>query len=728
MPKKLKVAVVMAGGWSLGAFTGGAVWELVRQLHANRERDQYDRCEIDVLAGAGAGALVAAALLRTLANPEGFAVAAAIARVGEAQRAAWLEGVDFTRLMRNIEVRKPSLLDRGAIDSLATELLSWPAGQQANPVLLGDRVLLGMTLLNFNGVPIRSSNTPALTDTLHTTLFRDYRTFCFDFGNSNTAPLPRWRHVAGERVHSADAWREIAATAVASGAFPIAFEPVVLQRYREEYGHLWPDELAERDEFPFTYGDGGTFNHMPMREAMDLISVQDANEPPGSFERVLIFIDPNLSGSKHAFGLKFHLPYMVDRDLAPFDRHDVVPADPAAHLVAITNRFGVLARHQSSFEDFVAAAKVNARHGWRAELRAIVTELTEQLEHNGDAGAFAQRVEDRLDCVLRQARELAHPASPEVDTQSAIARVAFEQTGEPVAPARLTDANRLAFALMALIDQVANLRGKEPVRVIVVGPTEYRPPDGSPNIAVKLAGDFFVNFGGFFDARFRVHDFDAGRALAGSALAASTPLLADPNDRPAYTPWSDRAPSLEAVPAARDRFVRRIAGLTRQLLEYKIGYLGVTQAIAIVAHYVTPKLVRDTGPGRRMAIVRIEVTPAARDLDFYLAGSASGDRGGDARRVGDVVVLHTVLHYSDTEILGPHVSASPPGWVVRLAARGKRTRDPFIEIPLPHPDVLRANADCGLPIHRIRVDWEARTMSAWSEEDALKEWPGGYEV
>jgi hypothetical protein len=98
----------MGGGWSLGAFTGGAAWELVRQLHGNRDRDTYDRCEIDVLCGTGAGALTAAVLLRALSNPEGFSHAGAVARLGEAQRAAWLEGVDFTRLLRRIDIQKAS--------------------------------------------------------------------------------------------------------------------------------------------------------------------------------------------------------------------------------------------------------------------------------------------------------------------------------------------------------------------------------------------------------------------------------------------------------------------------------------------------------------------------------------------------------------------------------------------------------------------------------------------
>jgi hypothetical protein len=278
---------------------------------------------------------------------------------------------------------------------------------------------------------------------------------------------------------------------------------------------------------------------------------------------------------------------------------------------------------------------------------------------------------------------------------------------------------------MALIDQVADLRGKGPVRVLVVAPTELRGEAGEAPVPVKLAGDFFANFGGFFDARFRVHDFEAGRALAASALAAEL-YLADPADRPVYRPWTDRPPSLEAVPAARDRFVRRIAELTRQLLEYKIGYLGVSQAISIVAHYVAPRLVRDTGPERRTAIVRIEVEAAEPDVDFYLAGPRNADRGGDVRRVDELLVLHTVLHYSDVDVIGPHVIALPTGAAIRVAERRNGKRGGFIDIPLPGPAGLHAHADSGLPIHRIRVDWSTRTTSGWTQQDALLEWPGGY--
>ncbi|MGH7577280.1 MAG: hypothetical protein ACREM1_19390, partial [Longimicrobiales bacterium] len=154
------------------------------------------------------------------------------------------------------------------------------------------------------------------------------------------------------------------------------------------------------------------------------------------------------------------------------------------------------------------------------------------------------------------------------------------------------------------------------------------------------------------------------------------------------------------------------------------GYMGVTQAISIVAQYVAPRLVRDSGPARRPAIVRVEVAPGSDDTTFHLAGNARNERGGNARRLADLVVLHTVLHYSDSEIVGPHVLESPGGPKLRLIARRHRERDPFLDLALPPPIVFQTNANSGLPIHSIRVDWPNRSVSAWMEEDALRQWPG----
>ena len=57
MGRKLKLAFAMGGGASLGAFSGGAIAEVVRQLHTNLDGSRYDAVEIDVLSGASAGGI-----------------------------------------------------------------------------------------------------------------------------------------------------------------------------------------------------------------------------------------------------------------------------------------------------------------------------------------------------------------------------------------------------------------------------------------------------------------------------------------------------------------------------------------------------------------------------------------------------------------------------------------------------------------------------------------------
>src|SRR5690606_6769724 len=95
--------------------------------------------------------------------------------------------------------------------------------------------------------------------------------------------------LAGQRL-----WRKIAATTIASGAFPLAFEPVVLERDAWEYGPLWPKSFAsaERETFPFTFADGGVFNNEPVREAFRMAAFLDAHDDPATFDRLIVFVDP----------------------------------------------------------------------------------------------------------------------------------------------------------------------------------------------------------------------------------------------------------------------------------------------------------------------------------------------------------------------------------------------------------------------------------------------------
>ncbi len=152
------------------------------------------------------------------------------------------------------------------------------------------------------------------------------------------------------QLHEAETWSVIAATCLACAAFPFAFEPVVLKRYKYEYKiaeldpepdesneivfeadfethhfkdkiptfqssyttkynrqieqsvpwttRIKPDETdspAEGDEFfHFSYIDGGTLNNEPIREAFRMANYLDVRDstPSFAYDRIVIFVDP----------------------------------------------------------------------------------------------------------------------------------------------------------------------------------------------------------------------------------------------------------------------------------------------------------------------------------------------------------------------------------------------------------------------------------------------------
>src|SRR5690606_23657843 len=108
-------------------------------------------------------------------------------------------------------------------------------------------------------------------------------------------------------------WAKLAATALASGAFPFAFSPVVLKRRVYEFGPLWPKALrdAKIDEYPFTYVDGGMFNNEPIREAFRLAAFIDALDPGDHFDRRILFVDPNVRLPEDEFRVPVHRAFFL---------------------------------------------------------------------------------------------------------------------------------------------------------------------------------------------------------------------------------------------------------------------------------------------------------------------------------------------------------------------------------------------------------------------------------
>jgi len=729
--RTLKVALVVGGGVSLGSFNGGALAEIVRQLSSNLNRDRWQEAKIDVLFGASAGGMTLGLLVRALTDPGNVDVPTAVNRVRKFQEAAWVTGIDVRNLISNPAAELAGIMDRRAIDELASRLMAWPAGQAPCPILLARRVCLGITLLNYNGIPIRASEVPALSDAMSTTLYRDYRVFCLDFKKVAARPPSRWKWYESDEVNQPDAWKEITATAIAGGAFPLAFEPVVIERSKEEYGPLWPRELRDRAAFPFTFGDGGTFNNEPLREAMQIIGFMDAREKTDSYDRVLLYIDPNLTGTSHDFSLSFHVPFEVNPDFGPFDKGDVVPAEAGAKILRIAGRFVGSVLGQAAFQDFLEAEKINNRLAWRNTLREFLTKIVGPV-----SPTRAQEAMTLLQNVLTEKRAGSITPATSLAVDEELNRVSREETGQKTGTESLSPRDQLLYCLFSLIDQVAALRGKETVNVIAIGPTAFQPKGNGQAVRVELAGNFLGNFGGFFDPAFRRYDFAAGEAMAGSALATTeigdtgqeVPLLKNSNDRPDYQKWPGNDPTFDNLPQNKKAaFTDRIGKVLKQIVHNQVPIVVVRDLLGALAKYFLRKrivgLAGGAASGEAMAWVRLKIVPADPAGDeFYLVGQEKGDDTAYAKAGSDgMAELDTLVFFStvNTTLSGPHVVRRNDRYVLELAERRVLWKDDRLEVTLPDFARLATGDKLGLAVHTAQIQWLSRSQGAWQTDEAL---------
>lgn len=378
MKTTLRLGFAMGGGVSLGTFCGEALTQAIKLLLVygqDRNQQFYDRVEIDVFSGASAGALSLCAMLRSLAegNPElqdksrgmlQTEFGAALTRLSKEQMAdlvaaqiaqfkqeeLWSKEIKLEKLLDvggdGVLRRRASILDRSAVDRIAHDhIVRWPDNQAAFTArrLLGDRVLYACTLSNLTPVLAdATSSLPGaevgyvgLADGLRSHSHRDLRVFDLHFvreqkPNDDEHP-ERWcrYHNAAEKegkigdLREERSWAKIAATAIASGAFPGAFEPVVLRRRAYEFGRkLWcatfgikPADYDPAAEYSFSYADGGMFNNEPIREAFRLASFMDGHTPmdgQNQVERLIVFVDPFVSDATPGFNLGVHRQWALE--------------------------------------------------------------------------------------------------------------------------------------------------------------------------------------------------------------------------------------------------------------------------------------------------------------------------------------------------------------------------------------------------------------------------------
>ncbi len=515
-----KIALVLGGGVSLGAYTGGAVSEILRALTNNNQQPGGSPTRIHVITGTSAGALNAALAARFLTvNQELLPWI----------RSAWVDAADAAHLLNPNRSNRSAWLDDVAIEELTRALITAePATDDAYSSAAGDPLRVGVTLANLKGVrydipygflnvPDRSFGTRLYDDSLVVELTRNAR--------------------AGSPV-----WETLRQAALASSAFPFAFPVRSLTRSAADYpGATLP---GVDDDLTMSYSDGGLFDTAPLGLAKRMV---ERNADFRSDDWRYILVEPTLRSSSASESTSFTDAPRATLDLA---------ADLTRAVLG-----------QGAAQDWVRANRVNARLEILSALVDRLPELNDRL-HDPEEVGLGRRIGELAERVAEMQvaldPDLAARAGGGADAADAyldehLRRIESDDryTGALAEADSRPGRSRLA-KLIFLLESASGVCGKDILKLYLVAPAT----------SGELSGDFLGNFGGFLNREWRANDFRAGRRDARRLLEESLSDIVsyDPSGDEDYQ-VNDIEPTWDSIPmSARRQFTSALEAEVEQTL------------------------------------------------------------------------------------------------------------------------------------------------------------------
>jgi predicted acylesterase/phospholipase RssA len=482
-----KLAITIAGAVSLGSYEAGVAFEVLdaiaqHNLWAEQNSLPEERIEIDVLTGASAGGMTVAIIAQRLL----FDGPAMSLPYDNPLFNAWVTDIDITKLL----ARGPDELPTHSVfssDCVVAISQAWLTARysvspipppQPHPALpLDGNLQLGLALSNLNGVdyfrPTRSGGTFVYTD------HQDQHLFSMDKASSDRPDL----------------WETIRSTAVACGAFPVAFRVQDLYRNILDYPSGWLDRnlWAGAPSRYFTYTDGGVLENEPLGMAKNLVDMLPGGHLDAE-QRGYLFVAPEPKKSSE-------VPYTTNAS-----------ADPGSAFGAANATYkGVVQRlvesviGQAAFQDWIVAEQVNEnlkKLDERAgQLQALF--LTGRL-----TAAQAKPISGALLSAFFQVEGVMTPGSL-ANLQAARNQLKQQYATEYSKFGADTATADAWIDAVLVLELAAGLHEKEEMLIydFVADPQ-------------MLAGDGLDAFGGFFDVAYRKHDYDYGRTMGQQKLLA----------------------------------------------------------------------------------------------------------------------------------------------------------------------------------------------------------------
>ncbi|MEM1181143.1 MAG: patatin-like phospholipase family protein [Acidobacteriota bacterium] len=458
--KTRRIALVMAGGVSLGSYEAGVLTELLYALETlNASAGAGDpRYELDVMTGGSAGGMTGAIVGRMM-----FEMPAR----RDALFNAWVRDIDIVPLLNGGDIPKNALLSKRIIGEIAERSLvsAAPAGP-ASPASYAPQTLrLSLSISNMNGVTYRIpyANAAGGATSFMTTFFADMARFTVD----------------RDRPQDTD-WRQVRDACISSGNFPIAFRPQRMVRDPDDYpgAQEAEDPASSLFEQGMTFVDGGLFNNEPLGEAIRRAA--EADRDGEDVERLFILIDPFINTSKH------------NAEFSPDDE-----------LIKVVMRLVTMIRGESTARDWLRAERINDQLRWRREFVEELKTLVAAVP-DAEAPGMARHTAAMTREIVASQRDLEDQEGPpdlrtRLPRDESFTAARAQLSGED----RRDVFDRLVFAL----DEVAGLSSKSMIELKAIDADE-----------TELAGETLQGFGGFFEREWREHDFRVGRRKAHGLL------------------------------------------------------------------------------------------------------------------------------------------------------------------------------------------------------------------
>jgi hypothetical protein len=477
-----KLAITISGAVSLGSYESGVLYEVldaICQHNSDPSTIADDRIVIDVLTGASAGGMTAIVLAQKL-----------LYSAGEFQGPynnplynLWVKRISLAGLQAT-EDNEPalnSLFSSNLIEAISHEALkeryvTTPAPPQQRHAAVGDSIRVGVAITNLNGVGYGYSVIPS------------GKFVYIDYGDQLT------RHIEASSCDTADFWEPLRQAAVACGAFPGAFRPQDMERSSTAEPNDYAGqnlEPWERDPGTFTYSDGGILQNQPLGMAKNLVDLIDLHLRQD--KRFYLFVSPHAKDP---------------------DANDSFHAANADYL-HLFQRLIEVVMGQSGFEDWITAKGMNERV---ALLDARAQGLKDAiLKGQIDITCLATTAVSLLSLFFPNDEHLSPGATAPETLIQAQERIADQYKDELNALAGVTGGEDGFRDAVLAFETAAGLGARDHMTIYGITATHS-----------ELAGAGLQAFLGFFDQRFRDHDYDVGRTHAREVLL--DPALSMPGE------------------------------------------------------------------------------------------------------------------------------------------------------------------------------------------------------